>query len=102
MVKKDMDFEQVLASVSCQICASPTSMVRIELCDSCYEIETRLPRFLSYSAGRSLVRKLLAERSKESVQDEKDAQDLCERGIQICSPKGCNFFGSKKKEEVPS
>lgn len=89
-------------TVPCETCGEPTAMTSTKRCNDCYEVELRLPKFLSHAKGRAHVRRLLASLKKTHVEDEKLVHDQCERGIQICSINGCNFFGSKKAKEVLS
>jgi hypothetical protein len=88
--------------VPCETCGAPTVMTSTKRCNDCYEVELRLPKFLTHAKGRAHVRRLLAGLEKKAVEDEKLIHEQCEKGVQICSINGCNFFGTKKSKEVLS
>jgi hypothetical protein len=89
-------------TVPCETCGAPTMMASTKRCNDCYEVELRLQKFLAHAKGRAYVRRLLASLKKQEVEDEKLIHKQCEKGIQICSINGCNFFGTKKPKKVLS
>lgn len=48
-------------TVPCKICGKPTHMLGTKLCDPCWEVESRLDRFLETPGGRAYVKKALYE-----------------------------------------
>lgn len=48
-------------TVPCKFCNTPTDMVGTKLCDPCWEVDSRLRRFLQSTEGRMhVIRELLA------------------------------------------
>jgi hypothetical protein len=52
-------------TVPCTYCGDPTDMTATKLCDQCWEVERRLPRFLKAGGAKALAF-VLAEAGKQT------------------------------------